>query len=402
MTVSAPLKRRFLLVGSVALLVLLFLFVLWRTGPLAPVQVTVAEVRSGRFTPELFGIGTLEARRHWILGPTTPGRVLTVKVDVGDRVQAGQLLAEMDPVDLDQRLQALDASIARASSTQAAAAAQQSDAQARRELAAANLRRQQELAQQNFISPSALEARSQELASAEAALQSARATAQAAAQDALRAKAERTALQQQRANAKLFAPADAVVSAREAEPGSTVVAGQAVLRLIDPASLWARVRLDQGRSAGLVPGLPARLLLRSRPHEPVPARVARVEWLSDSVTEERIAQLSLDQAPPGLSVGEMLEASIELPAIADSLLLPAASLQRQGGAIGVWRLQGGRLAFAPVQVGAVSLDGQVQILAGLESGDRVVVYSQQPLSADSRIQVVDQLVRPAGAARTGP
>lgn len=402
MTVSPALKRRLLLGGSVALLALLFLFVLLRTGPLAPVQVTVAEVKPGRFTPELFGIGTLEARHHWMLGPTAPGRLLTLQVDVGDRVRAGQLLAEMDPVDLDQRLQALDASIARASSVQAAAAAQQADARARRELALSNLRRQQELARQHFISAGALEARGQELASAEAALESARATAQAAAQDALRAKAERAALQQQRANARLIAPADAVVSAREAEPGSTVVAGQAVLRLIDPTSLWARVRLDQGRSAGLVPGLPARLLLRSRPHEPVPARVARVEWLSDSVTEERIAQLSLEQIPPGLSVGEMVEASIELPAIEDSLLLPAASLQRQGGATGVWRLQDGRLAFAPVQVGASSLDGQVQVLAGLKSGERVVVYSQKPLSADSRIQVVEQLVRPTGAARTGP
>ena len=402
MTVSPALKRRLLLGGSVALLALLFLFVLLRTGPLAPVQITVAEVKPGRFTPELFGIGTLEARHHWMLGPTAPGRLLTLQVDVGDRVRAGQLLAEMDPVDLDQRLQALDASIARASSVQAAAAAQQADARARRELALSNLRRQQELARQHFISAGALEARGQELASAEAALESARATAQAVAQDALRAKAERAALQQQRANARLIAPADAVVSAREAEPGSTVVAGQAVLRLIDPASLWARVRLDQGRSAGLAPGLPARLLLRSRPHEPVPARVARVEWLSDSVTEERIAQLSLEQIPPGLSVGEMVEASIELPAIEDSLLLPAASLQRQGGATGVWRLQDGRLAFAPVQVGASSLDGQVQVLAGLKSGDRVVVYSQQPLSADSRIQVVEQLVRPTGAARTGP
>lgn len=402
MTVSPALKRRLLLGGSLALLVLLFLFVLLRTGPLAPVQVTLAEVRSGRFTPELFGIGTLEARRHWMLGPTVPGRVLAVRVDVGDEVKAGQLLAEMDPVDLDQRLQALDASIARAGSARAAAAAQQADAQARRELAASNLRRQQELARQNFISAGALEARSQELASAEAALESARASGQAAAQDAQRARAERAGLQQQRANVRLLAPADAVVSAREAEPGSTVVAGQAVLRLIDPASLWARVRLDQGRSAGLVPGLPARLVLRSRPHEPVPARVARVEWLSDSVTEERIAQLSLGQLPPGLSVGEMVEARIELPAIADSLVLPAASLQRQGGATGVWRLQDGRLAFVPVQVGASSLDGQVQILAGLQSGARVVVYSQQPLRADSRIKVVDQLVPAAAAARTGP
>lgn len=63
---------------------------------------------------------------------------------------------------------------------------------------------------------------------------------------------------------------DGVVTARLAEPGSTVVAGQAVIQVIDPASLWLRVRIDQGRSSGLALGLPAEVTLRSRPGESSP------------------------------------------------------------------------------------------------------------------------------------
>ena len=61
--------------------------------------------------------------RGWMVGPTAAGRVLRVLADVGDSVQPGQLLAEMDPVDLDQRIVALDASLARTRSAQAAAQA---------------------------------------------------------------------------------------------------------------------------------------------------------------------------------------------------------------------------------------------------------------------------------------
>jgi HlyD family secretion protein len=53
-----------------------------------------------------------------------------------------------------------------------------------------------------------------------------------------------------------------------------------------------------------------------------------------------------------------------------------------------------------VQLGTHSLDGQVQVLAGVNAGDEVVVYSQKALSAGVRVQVVDALVKaPAGAAQ---
>ncbi|MFZ2308996.1 MAG: efflux RND transporter periplasmic adaptor subunit [Rhodoferax sp.] len=395
-----PRLLRRVLIGALAVaLVAALAFVALRTGPLAPIKVTVTTVQEGKLNPAIFGIGTVEARRSWMVGPTVAGRVLSVRVDVGDVVKAGQLLAEMDPVDLDQRLAALDAALARASSTQAAAQAQVADATARREVAALNAKRNQDLAAQNFISPGALESRLQEKASADAALQAAQANLSGTAQDITRQKAERAALQQQRGNVRLLAPADGVVTSRDAEAGSTVVAGQPVLRLIDPASLWVRMRVDQGRSNGLAPGLKARIVLRSQPHAPLQGQVARVELLADAVTEERIAQIAFTAAHAvAASVGELAEVELQLPETASSLLLPNASIQRLQGQTGVWRLSEGKPTFAPVRLGTSSLDGRVQVLDGLKAGDAVVVYSQKALTEGARVQVVDALVKSAAGS----
>ena len=249
----------------------------------------------------------------------------------------------------------------------------------------------------HFISTDALDAKLQEQASADAALQAARANLTGAGQDLTRLKAERNALAQQRSNVRLFAPADAVVTTRDAEAGSTVVAGQPVLRLMDPGSLWVRMRVDQGRSQGLGVGLPAHITLRSQPNTPLAGQVARIELLADSVTEERLAQVAFTQPPAGVSVGEMAEVTLDLPATASALLLPSASIQRQQGQTGVWRLRDKRPEFAPVHLGASSLDGQVQVLGGLDKADQVVIYSEKALKPGARIKVVDALAASNGA-----
>jgi HlyD family secretion protein len=410
-----PLRlRRLALIGLPLALAGALAFVAVRTGPLAPVRVTVMRVQLGSLSPTLFGIGTVEARRSWMVGPTAAGRVLGVAVDVGDRVKAGQLLAEMDPVDLDERLIALEASILRAASAQAAAQAQLADASARRALADSSMRRNRELANQNFISPGALEARLQEMVSADAVRDVALANVTGAGLDQARLRAEQTGLVQLRASLRLRAPADGVVVSRDAEAGTTLVAGQPVLRLIDPASLWVKLRIDQSRSAGLTTGLKASIVLRSQPDLPVTGQVARLELLADNVTEERIAQVAFDPLPalvmpsagdavrPPLraSVGEMAEVTLLLPATKRLPWVPNASIQRYEGQAGVWQPQSGKVVFTPVQLGGRSLDGRVQVLQGLAEGDEVVVYSQKALSPASRVQVVDALVSGDGAAVT--
>lgn len=391
---TALLKKLGMVTAGIVLLLLMAL-VFMRSGPLAPVQVVVTTAKEGRIQPGIFGVGTVEARRSWMVGPTTAGRVLNVKADVGDQVKAGDLLAEMDAVDIAQRMAALQATVARASSVLNAAQAQLSDAKARRELANINARRNQDLAAQNFISAGALEARLQEKASADAGYQIAVANLEAAGQDLSRTKAERDALGKQRANVRLIAPSSGIVVSREAEAGSTVVAGQAVLRMVDPNSLWIKMRVDQGRSAGLTRGLPAKITLRSQPNVSIRGKVARVEMQADSVTEERIAQIEFDASSDALhqtSIGELAEVTLELPQSAPALILPNAAIQRIRGKVGVWRIQEGKLEYVPVRLGASDLAGQVQVLEGLKSGDTIVVYSQKALIDSTRIKLVEALV----------
>ncbi len=373
------------------LLIIAMGYVVMRAGPLAPTRVTVTQATVGSLSPSLFGIGTVEARRSYLIGPTVAGRVSKVWVDVGDTITSGQLVAEMDPVDLDERAIALEASVARSSSLVAAAQAQWRDAQARSELAGITARRYVELGAQKFMSAGAVEAKQQEQASADAALASADAYLAAARQDTLRLAAERAGLREQRDNLRLVAPAAGVVISRDAEAGSTVVAGQAVLKLIDPSSLWIRVRLDQGRSGGLAAGLPASIVLRSKPDARLSGKVARVEATSDSITEERVALVSMDTLPQGLSTGELAEVTLTLPATAPAVLLPNPALQRQADLVGVWRIEGGKATFTPVRIGLTSLDGQVQVIEGLKAGDEVVVHSEKVITASSHIKVVDQL-----------
>ncbi|HCX82392.1 MAG: efflux transporter periplasmic adaptor subunit [Curvibacter sp. RIFCSPHIGHO2_12_FULL_63_18] len=395
MTIIQFNKRQTVVIVGIAAVVATLGFVAFRMGPLAPTKVTVTQVSSEGLTPSVFGIGSVEARQSWLLGPAVAGRVLHVHVDVGQAVKAGQLLAEMDPVDLGQRLQAQEAALSKAVSIEAAAHAQVADAKARRELVTTTLNRQKELAQQNFISPSALEGREQELQSADAVLAVAQANLQAAKQDAQRQRSERAAVSLQKQNTRLMAPADAVVISRDAESGSTVVAGQPVLRLVNPASLWVKLRVDQARSTGLAVGLPAQIVLRSRPQQVLAGKVDRVELQADAVTEERIAQVAFEQIPASLSIGEMAEVTLQLQPTGQALVVPQASVQTYQGRTGVWRLKDGTLDFVPVQWGATSLDGRVQALSGLSSGDTVVVYNEKPLSAGGSFKVVDALVKKA-------
>lgn len=362
-------------------------------GPMAPVQVTVAQAQEQALPRGLFGIGTVEARRSYSLGPTAAGRVARVLVDQGDSVAAGQLLAEMDPVDLDARLSAGRAAAERARALALAAESILVEAKSRARLAQASAERYGELRQKNFVSHEAADAKRHEANAAEAARAAAAASLDAARGEAQRAESDRAGAARTRANLRLESPVAGIVAARLAEPGSTLVAGQTLLQVVDPASLWVRARIDQGRAAGLAPGLAAEVVLRSRPGQVFKGRVERVDLLADAVAEERIANIVLSEPPAGLAIGELTEVSVRLPEIPRALTIPAAAVKRVGTVEGAWLVDGGRASFRPLTVGARSLDGRAEIVAGLKAGETVAVHSNRALAGEMRLQVVPSLLR---------
>jgi RND family efflux transporter MFP subunit len=368
----------FALLAVIVPLLALLMYVALRSGPLAPIPVTVTTVTSRSIEPVLFGIGTVAARYTYKIGPTFAGRVKRLDAHVGDRVKAGQLLGEMEPVDLDDRVRAQESAFKRAEATLR-------EAEARQSYARTQARRYEQLFAARATSEEIATTKRQELQIADAAQSAAR-------EELARARSDRGALVAQRANLRLIAPVRGLVAARNADPGTTVVAGQSVVEVIDPASLWINVRFDQLRVSGLSAGLSVQIVLRSQDGVRFGGRVLRVEPIADAVTEEILAKVTFDALPKRLPpVGELAEVTVTLSALPALPVVPNASVQRVDGCLGVWLIEDDKPRFAPVKVGATDLDGLVQIISGLKAGQQVVVYSQRALGTRSRVKIVERL-----------
>ncbi|HRP95717.1 MAG TPA: efflux RND transporter periplasmic adaptor subunit [Rhodocyclaceae bacterium] len=371
-------SRTLALLAVITPLLALFVYVALRSGPLAPVAVTVAHVESRPLTPALFGIGTVEARYTYKIGPTFAGRVKRLDVHVGDRVTAGQVLAEMDPIDLDDRVRSQESALKLTEATLREAAARQAYAESQ-------ARRYEQLFAVRSTSEEMLTTKRQELQITDAALSAAR-------ENLARARSDLEAVVAQRSNLRLIAPVDGVVAVRDADPGTTIVAGQAVVEVIDPKSLWINVRFDQISASGLVSDLAARIALRSRSDELLRGRVLRVELMADAVTEETLAKVVFDHVPePFPPIGELAEVTVDLAEISAMPAIPNAAVRREGETLGVWQIVDGGLQFTPVKLGVSDLDGWVQVRDGLEDGDRIVMYSENELSPRSRIHIVEHI-----------
>ncbi len=370
--------RTLALVAVLVPLLALFVYVALRSGPLAPVSVTVQAVEAKSITPALFGIGTVEARYTNKIGPTFAGRLKRLDVQVGDRVKAGQVLGEMEPIDLDDRIRSQEAALKRAEAVLR-------ETEARQAYAQTQARRYEQLLAVRSTSEEIAATKHQELQIADAALSAAR-------EDLVRLRAERAAVVAQRGNLRLVAPVDGLVAARNADPGTTIVAGQAVVEVIDPKSLWINVRFDQVSATGLAASLPARMVLRSRAGQFLSGRVLRVEPRADAVTEETLAKVVFDAQPDALPpLGELAEVTVALPALAAVPVIPNAAIQRVDGKLGVWQIVDGDSRFTPVKLGAGDLDGHMQVREGLKTGDKVVLFSEKALTARSRIHVVEHI-----------
>jgi len=370
--------RNWAVLAVIVPLLSLFIYVALRSGPLAPVAMSIITVESMSISPALFGIGTVEARYTSKIGSTVAGRLQRLDVQVGDRVKGGQVLGEMDPVDLDDRVRSQESAFKRVEAVLREAKVRQTYAQTQ-------LHRYQQLFAVRSTSEEIVTTKRQELLIADAAYA-------VAHEDLARSQSDRAVLIAQRANQRLISPFDGVVAVRDADPGTTIVAGQAVVEVIDPKSLWINARFDQISASGLAAALPAQIVLRSRSGQALSGHVLRVELKADAVSEEMLAKVIFETQPEPLPpVGELAEVTVDLPALPAAPVIPNAAVRREGDKMGVWQIVDGNLHFTPVKLGANDLDGRVQIHEGLKIGDQVVVYSEKALTTRSRIGMVEHI-----------
>ena len=361
--------RRVWLFGFLAALAIAagFLFLTER-----PLTVTVAQPESD-VALRIYGLGTVEARILSRVGFEVGGALTALAVDAGDRVAPGQEMASLHAAEQEARVARARAAVAANEANLAKADAAVVRARAVLAQSEAANRRQQGLAQRDVASVQRAEEaqRDEDVARADLAVAEADvAVIQAQGMDAAAAlRQEETLL----AHHRLIAPYDALVVARHAEAGTVVKAGDPVLTLIDPASIWIQAYVDEERAGQLSLGQPGTIRLRSQPAAEFRGTIARIGIESDRVNEERRVWLTCADCPAEMFLGEQAEVRILTGTRATALMVPELAITGFDGHRGtVWTVVDGRLTRAELTFGARDDRGRVEVIGGLPEGAMIV------------------------------
>jgi len=299
------------------------------------------------------------------------GTLTSLAVSEGSRVRRGQALGTVDLSDLNARLQERLA---------LAASAQASLVQAERTHAS-----NQRLADQQFISPIALD-------NSRAALDTARAQLGAAQ---AQVEAVRVALR----DAALVAPIDGIVAKRLALPGEKVAAEQPLLTLVDLRTLEMAGSVGTRDIARLRPGMTVRLLIEGDARA-VDGQLARIAPSVDAGSRAIQVTVSLSNPDERWRAGQFAMARVELPAEQPTLAVPATAVGSASGQEYVWALEKAQLIRRTVVTGRRDPStGQLEVLQGLTAGQTVLAGSFENLREGRAARVGDAgASAPAAAA----
>lgn len=386
-------KRRVSFLALAVVLVSAFLWIILTQGPLAPVKVTTDRIKVSNLEPKVFGVGIIEARHTYNIAPVMNGRVSRMLVDQGDKVVAGQVIAEIDPIDLNAKLASSQHMAERSVDTVKVVEAQLIEAQSRSRAANGTHERFAELRKSGFVSQEMLDAKLHEKNAANAAVEAATASLSAAKREYAKSLSDVKGIGKLQEQTRLISPVSGIVTARMADDGAILAPGQAAVQVVEPNDLWVKTRVDQKQSGLLEPGFNAVIVLRSQPQRHIPGILARIDLISDSVTEERIVNVSFSTMDIRPSLGEYAEVTFQLPSLEKAISIPSAAVKRINQQEVVWVLQNGHAHLRVIKTGVSTLDGRIQIIDGLGDQDVVIVYSQQALRDGMKVMVVPEIVR---------
>ena len=382
---ARPHRQRILAFGFAALLLLAAGAAgYWRFGRALDVQ--VVNVGGGAIAAQVVGPGSVQARIPVTLSARLNATVTQVHVDVGDTVRQGQLLVTLDDRDLSARRGVVSGQQEALLRNTEGARAALAKAQADLELARSRLRRDQALLAQGFVSQAVVDASTAGLGGAVAGVDAAQSTLAARGADA------RTLAQEARysdavlSNTRIAAPMDGVMIQRLAEVGNTVAPGTALLKIVDPKSLWVATKVDESVVGRVLPGQVASIRLRTG--EVLRGKVARIARQSDAATRELDVHVAFDAVPQRFAIDQEAEVTIAVGQDR-GLLVPLTALTRdKTGRQGVLVIDGGagggRTVFQPVQTAGADARHAL-VHKGLAGGEAIVAQAAG-VAANQRVR----------------
>lgn len=307
--------------------------------------------------------GEVKSRHETALAFRVGGKLIERRVELGDRVVAGQVLARLDPADLAQSQKSAEALLA--------------GAEAERTFARAEAERYRGLKAQQFVSQAALDAK-------ETALKAAEEKVRAAA-------AQKMIAANQSGYAALTSDSAGVVSAVLAESGQVVAAGQAVVKVARTDEKEVLIALPENRVTELSKAGDVAVTLWAAPDKRYRGRVREIAPQADPVTRTYAARVAILDADADVRLGQTARVRLKNAAGDALTLIPLGSVFQHGKQPAVWLIGGesaqlSRVHLRQIKVAAWREDG-VAVQGGLAEGERIVAAGAHKLTEGEAVRV---------------
>ena len=325
--------------------------------PLSP-RVYVQQVSTREFAPPIQLSGDIQARVETQLSFRVGGKIIARKVDVGDHIQANQVLASLDPKDLKIQVQTAQASVY----------AQQAQVVQTR----AAFIRQQKLLPKGYTSQSEYDAAN----AAQLSAQSALAAAQAQLANA----------REQLSYSNLVAEAPGIITARQAEVGQVVQATMPIFTLARDGARDAVFNVYESLFIEPPKDPTVQVTLLSDPTIKVNGQIREITPTVAAQSGTLQIKVQLDTLPKGMELGSIVSVNLT-PAPRPSVELPWSALTKDVSEPAVWVVDGqNNVRIQRVTVGRY-LTGSVIINDGLKDGENVVVAGGQLLHPGMQVEI---------------
>jgi len=332
------------------------------TREMAVPTIAVAAPEQASPQQEIVLPGTMQAFADAGVYARVNGYLKRWTADIGTHVKKGQLLAEIDTPELDQQLLQARADLA--------------TAQANTRLASTTADRYRDLIKSDSVSRQDLDNANGNLEAKQAAEES--------------AKANVARLEQLQAFRRIEAPFDGVVTARNTDVGQLIDSGSNAKELFHVASmnqLRVFINVPEVYSRAATPGLTAEISLREFPDKRFTGRLVRTSNSIDVSSRTLLTEIDIENKNGQLLAGSYAEVHLKLPTPATTMKLPVDALIFKGDGLQVAIVDSAnRVKMVSVTSGR-DFGDSVEILAGLNGHERVVMNPPDSLSEGQTVRV---------------
>jgi len=308
--------------------------------------------------------GEVHSKREVQIGFQIGGRIIKRNINLGDTINTGDILFQIDPADARQAM--------------ATTQAQLSAARSQYVLLQDNVRRYRKLYENGIISKVEFDQRQTSLDLAQAQMR------QASAQSRIGSN--------QLEYCQLKASGRGVVTAIYAEQGQMVGAGQPVMAMADPYQTEIAVDVPESRLNELDVNASCMVTFWALPGVIIKGNVSEVSPMADVVTRSYKVKVSLSQQPAKVKLGMTATVSFKSKLASDFIMVPISAVYQFNDNNYLWLVKSERVELVPVTLGDPVGDNMIQITAGIKSGDTVVTAGVHKLRNHQKVKAkVDAL-----------